>query len=602
MSEKVVVYRENQHNYYHYYEIVNAKDPPKSLHPRTALTDYKNRNIVSLHSLTTGKKAQIQYHRKTQEIRKRLDYQDDDKENIITTDFECIKKSEECNEYGQSGKHYYPQNDNKNGKVSMKPAQTEKPRSSNANLKNEIRINSNNEKKPVQNKPQIRTSNEQYKRQPQKEDVPKSVRVPRPPISAPVTKKIESIPRLSNARGGPTKPQYLSVPPNTAPVKPILKYVNAREDIRISSEKKISFKDASNKEANDLPKDQEQDEETNRVTRIYKVDMRRVTVRRNINDDDADHNDELWTKPDNADVTWIEDESEKLKFLNKRKFTESFQSSYDGYAIDKLFYPYIEDVVTYLRRLEYKYVLRNSLFGNRPENGSPQTRMLAINVMLRLTDLKRISLGTFLKSVILFDNILHMKLIAPNKQLLVGLVCLWLSTKNECGIIRKASEIAHLISDRYTVKEILEMEMAILTYFKGDFNFPDPTDFIAYIIYKWLGFESTVFNHIVNYILICFCMHSGFSTVSPSHQAAAVVHLASQFFTKNHDIKPWSVLSGSACYYSEIEIKNVQVVMHKQVIKFTTSNSQFYPYTMYSTADKLKLSSILAKKIEKRSN
>ncbi|KAJ2473275.1 G2/mitotic-specific cyclin [Coemansia sp. RSA 2322] len=208
---------------------------------------------------------------------------------------------------------------------------------------------------------------------------------------------------------------------------------------------------------------------------------------------------------------------------------------------------YIGDIIEYLREREQTTMPNPAYMGKQKELTWEMRRVL-VNWIVQIHYQLRMLPETLFLAVNIVDRFLSKRQVAVGKFQLVGLTALMLACKYEETTTPHIEDFVYLAGNSYSVKEILNTEVFMLSVLDFDMSYPNPMTFLRRVskAEEYNMQTRTVAKYLME---ICLVDHR-LMQYSPSHIAAASIFLGRRILESG----PWNANLRHYSGYTEAEL------------------------------------------------
>ncbi|KAJ2821169.1 G2/mitotic-specific cyclin, partial [Coemansia sp. 'formosensis'] len=232
---------------------------------------------------------------------------------------------------------------------------------------------------------------------------------------------------------------------------------------------------------------------------------------------------------------------------------------------------YITDIIEYLRERELETMPNPAYMGKQKELTWDMRRVL-VNWIVETHYQLRMLPETLFLAINILDRFLSKRQVAVGKFQLVGLTALMLACKYEESKIPHIKDFAYLAGNSFTVKEILNAEVFMLTVLGFDMSYPNPMTFLRRVS-KAEDYNIQT-RTVAKYLMeICLVDHR-LMQYTPSQIAAASIYLGRRMLESG----PWNPNLRHYCGYTEAELEPLVAVMLDHLLVTPADESVFLKY------------------------
>ncbi|KAJ2832633.1 G2/mitotic-specific cyclin [Coemansia furcata] len=215
---------------------------------------------------------------------------------------------------------------------------------------------------------------------------------------------------------------------------------------------------------------------------------------------------------------------------------------------------YITDIIEYLREREPE-TMPNPAYMDKQKELTWEMRRVLVNWIVETHDQLRMLPETLFLAINILDRFLSKRQVAVGKFQLVGLTALMLACKYEETTTPHIEDFVYLAGNSYTVKEILNTEVFMLTVLGFDMSYPNPMTFLRRVS-KAEDYNMQT-RTVAKYLMeICLVDHR-LIQYTPSQIAAASIYLGRRMLESG----PWNPNLRHYSGYTEAELEPLVAVM-----------------------------------------
>ncbi|KAJ2735026.1 G2/mitotic-specific cyclin [Coemansia sp. BCRC 34962] len=232
---------------------------------------------------------------------------------------------------------------------------------------------------------------------------------------------------------------------------------------------------------------------------------------------------------------------------------------------------YISDIIEYLREREAK-TMPNPAYMGKQKGLTWEMRRVLVNWIVQIHYQLRMLPETLFLAVNLLDRFLSKRQVAVGKFQLVGLTALMLACKYEETTTPHIEDFVYLAGNSYTVKEILNTEVFMLTVLGFDLSYPNPMTFLRRVS-KAEDYNMQT-RTVAKYLMeICLIDHR-LMQYTPSQISAAGIYLGRRMLESG----PWTANLRHYSGYTERELEPIVAVMLDHLLATPVDEFVFLKY------------------------
>lgn len=211
---------------------------------------------------------------------------------------------------------------------------------------------------------------------------------------------------------------------------------------------------------------------------------------------------------------------------------------------------YAEEVVENMRLHELRMQPVPADFLTKQEVISDKMRSILVDWLVEVHLKFKLTADSLLLTVQLLDRFLAAKSVQRSQLQLVGVTCLLLAAKYVEVYAPEVRDFVNITDRAYTRREIMDMEVQVLTVLKFRLQLPSPLVFLKRFA-RLLGADAQL-ECLAQYILELSLVDARMSRYQPSHVASASLLLANKVMKKP---EPWPAALCKASHTTEQSLR-----------------------------------------------
>jgi cyclin B len=211
---------------------------------------------------------------------------------------------------------------------------------------------------------------------------------------------------------------------------------------------------------------------------------------------------------------------------------------------------YAEEVVENMRLHELRVAPVPADFLTKQEVISDKMRSILVDWLVEVHLKFKLTADSLLLTVQLLDRFLAAKSVQRSQLQLVGVTCLLLAAKYVEVYAPEVRDFVNITDRAYTRREIMDMEVQVLTVLKFRLQLPSPLVFLKRFA-RLLGADAQL-ECLAQYILELSLVDARMSRYQPSHVASASLLLANKVMKKP---EPWPAALCKASHTTEQSLR-----------------------------------------------
>jgi len=231
---------------------------------------------------------------------------------------------------------------------------------------------------------------------------------------------------------------------------------------------------------------------------------------------------------------------------------------------------YVQDIYNYLRQLERTQNIEANYLSGQSEI-LPKMRSVLVDWLIGVHLQFHLLQETLYTTVAIIDRYLQVEVgsgtVTRNKLQLVGVAAMLVAAKYEEIYAPEVKDFVYITDRAYTEKEILKMEIKILSVLQFDLGRPLPLHFLRRA--SKAGSVEAITHTLAKYVMELSLGNYSMTSVPPSQLASAALALSMRLLDPMS--RPSELWSGTLCHYTRYTLAELQPTIRQLAALLVTA-------------------------------